>query len=407
MEEKIKILQLANKFVYPPKDGGAIGIFNYTKAFSALGCEVTMLAMNTTKHYYDIKNLPEEIKQIAEWISIDVDNETKPIPAFINLIQGRSYNIARFISSAYNNKLIDLLHQKKFDIIQLEGLYLSPYVETIRAFSDATIVMRSHNIEHEIWERSAENEKGILKRWYLKTLAKQLKKYEIERLNKYDLMTSVTERDAQLLNSYGCKLPIHVCPAPYDETVLKPDKSRMDFPSVFFIGALDWMPNREGLKWFLENVWQKIHKQYPDLKFYIAGRNINTFPFPSERDRDGLYVIGEVENAYDFMNSKGIMIVPLLSGSGIRVKIIEGMALGKTIVSTSLGAEGIPCKDGQNILLADTPEVFAEKIIKCINEKMFFSIIGDNAHQFAKQRFSSREVSSKLLDFFKQHLAAA
>ena len=125
--------------------------------------------------------------------------------------------------------------------------------------------------------------------------------------------------------------------------------------------------------------------------------------------RDGLNVVivGEVDNAYKFMNSKGVMIVPLLSGSGIRVKIIEGMALGKTIVTTSLGAEGIPCKDGQNILIADLPEAFAEKIAKCINDKITFAIIGDNAHQFAKRQFSSHEVVKKLLSFFQQNLATA
>ena len=398
----MKILQLCNKFVYPPKDGGAIGIFNYTKAFSALGCEVTMLAMNTSKHPYDVKILPEEIKKLAEFITVDVDNAVKPIAAFVSLLKNRSYNISRFISSEYNDKLIELLHGNKFDIIQLEGLYLSPYVETIRAFSDATIVMRSHNIEHEIWERIADNEKNIFKRWYLKILAKQLHNYEISRLNKYDLVTSVTERDAQMLKSFGCELPIHVCPAPYDETVLKPDKTKIEFTSLFFIGALDWMPNADGLEWFLKNAWQKISGQFPELKFYIAGRNAGKIKFPHQKN---VIIVGEVENAYDFMNSKGVMIVPLFSGSGIRVKIIEGMALGKTIVSTSLGAEGIPCKDGQNILIADTPDAFAEKIAKCVNEKIFFTIIGDNALQFAKRQFSSREVTAKLLDFFKQHIS--
>ena len=406
----MRILQLCNKFVYPPKDGGAIGIFNYTKAFSALGNEVTALAMNTTKHYFDLKKLPDEIKKIADWIAVDVDNEVKPFSALKNLLLNRSYNIARFISNAYNDKLIELLHQKEFDIIQLEGLYLSPYLETIRAFSSAKVVMRSHNIEHEIWEGISKNEKNILKRWYLGILSRQLKQYEISRLNKYDLMTSVTERDAQMLKSFGCELPIHVCAAPYDETILKPDKSNLPMadPSVFFIGALDWLPNTEGLKWFLENVWEKIYQQFPELKFYVAGRNMqkNNSLFASDMVGLNVVFVGEVENAYNFMNSKGIMIVPLLSGSGIRVKIIEGMALGKTIVSTSLGAEGIPCKDGQNILIADTPEMFAEKIIKCINEKMFFSIIGDNAYQFAKKQFSSHEVTNKLLDFFKQHLAS-
>ena len=397
----MNILQLCNKFIYPPKDGGAIGIFNYTKAFSASENKVTVLAMNTPKHYYDVKNLPEKIKKLADWIAVDVNNEVNPFSALWNLLQGRSYNIARFISSEYNDKLIELLHQNKFDIIQLEGLYLSPYVETIRAFSDAKISMRSHNIEHEIWERIARNEKSIFKRWYLKILAKQLKKYEIERLNKYDMMTSVTERDAQLLKQFGCELPLHVCPALYDETVLSPDKTKMEFPSIFFIGALDWMPNVEGLEWFLKNVWGKIHSQFPNVKFYIAGRNAKDFNYDKGKN---IEMIGEVENAYDFMNSKGIMIVPLLSGSGIRVKIIEGMALGKTIVSTSLGAEGIPYKDAQNILIADTPETFAGKISKCINEKIFFTLIGDNAYQFAKRQFSSQEVVKKLLEFFESGL---
>lgn len=397
----MRILQLCNKFVYPPKDGGAIGIFNYTKAFHALGCEVTMLAMNTTKHPYNIKDLPEEVRKLADIRSVAVDNAIKPISALIALLQNRSYNIERFISSEYNDRLIELLHEKQFDLVQLEGLYLSPYVETIRSFSETKIVMRSHNIEHEIWERSANNEKGFLKRWYLKILARQLRQYEISRLNKYDLMTSVTERDAQLLKQFGCELPIHVCPAPYDETLLKPDKGKMEFPSLFFIGALDWMPNTEGLEWFLKNVWGKISTQFPELKFYIAGRGADKTKIPEMKN---VVVVGEVENAYDFMNSKGVMIVPLLSGSGIRVKIIEGMALGKTIVTTTLGAEGIPCKDGQNILIADTPEAFAEKTAKCLNEKMTFAIIGDNAHQFARQRFSSVEVVKKLLGFFNHNL---
>lgn len=402
----MKILQLSNKFVYPPKDGGAIGIFNYTKAFSSLGCEVTMLAMNTTKHPYDIKTLPEEIKKTADWIAIDVDNRTKPIAAFFNLIQNRSYNISRFISTKYNDKLIELLHEKEFDIIQLEGLYLSPYAETIRAFSSAKIVMRSHNIEHEIWQRMANNEKNFLKKIYLKILASQLKKYETDRLNKYDLMTSVTERDAEILKQLGCELPIHVCAAPYDETVLKPDKTKIEFPSAFFIGALDWTPNAEGLEWFLTNVWEKVQEQLSaenkEVKFYIAGRNANQARIPAIKN---VVIVGEVENAYDFMNSKGVMIVPLLSGSGIRVKIIEGMALGKTIVTTTIGAEGIACKNGQNILIADTPEAFANLVVKAINEKIFFTLIGDNAHQFAKKQFSSTEVASQLLAFFKQHLA--
>lgn len=397
----MRILQLSNKFVYPPKDGGAIGIFNYTKAFAGLGCEVTMLAMNTTKHPYDVNNLPDAIKNMAHWITVDVDNTVKPFSALLHLLRNRSYNIARFISDEYNNRLIALLHHHEFDIIQLEGLYLSPYVETIRAHSKATIVLRSHNIEHEIWERIAENEKSFLKRGYLKMLAVQLKKYETERLNKYDLVTSVTERDAKKLKDLGCRLPIHVCPAPYDETLLTPESSNMEYPSVFFIGALDWLPNTEGLNWFLKNVWPKVNSLYPDVKLYVAGRNAHKTKL---QQANNVVLAGEVEDAYSFMNSKGIMVVPLLSGSGIRVKIIEGMALGKTIVTTSIGAEGIDYTDGENILIADTPEAFAEKIIICMKDQLLFTTIGNNALLFAKKRFSSHEVTERLLEFFKEYI---
>lgn len=397
------ILQLCNKFIYPPKDGGAIGIYNYTKAFSALGHDVTVLAMNTSKHSFDIKNLPDHVKKIARWETADVDNRIKPFAALIALMSGESYHIKRFISSAFNDKLIELLHQNKFDVIQLEGLYLSPYLETIRAFSDATISMRSHNVEHEIWQRIAENEKGFLKRSYLKILAKQLRKYEISRLNKYDVLTSVTDRDASILKELGCELPIHVCPAPYDETILVPVKTGTEIPSLFFIGALDWKPNLEGLQWFLNKAWPAIHQKYPQLKFYIAGRNADQAAIASS---ENVIVAGEVDDAYAFMNSKHIMIVPLLSGSGIRIKIIEGMALNKAIISTTIGAEGIPCKDGQNILLADSPEKFLEQISKCLDSTMTASVIGDNAYQFARLRYSSKEVTGKLIEFFEQHKPA-
>lgn len=397
----MKILQLCNKFIYPPKDGGAIAAFNLTKAFSKLGCEVTVLAMNTTKHKYDLKNLPREVKSIAEFYAVDVDNRIQVIPALWNLLMGNSYHVYRFVSSTFNDKLIELLHQNEFDVIQLEGLYLSPYVETIRAFSEARIAMRAHNVEYKIWEQIAANERNMLKRWYLTTLVRQLKKYELWRLNKYDWMIPISEVDAQELKKLGCELPMHTSPASYDEEIVKPDRSKMDFPSVFFIGALDWIPNIEGLNWFLKNVWDKVTNEFHHVKLYIAGRNpvgINLGKYHN------VEMVGEVENAYDFMNTKAVMIVPLLSGSGIRVKIIEGMALGKTIVSTSLAVSGISCKDGQNILIADTPDQFAEKIIKCLREKVYCSIIGDNAYQFAKQRFSSREIAKTLIEFYQKEL---
>jgi len=337
-------------------------------------------------------------------LSVEVNTDTRLFPALLNLLNNRSYHVARFISTSYNDRLIELLHRKKFDLVLLEGLYLSPYLETIRTFSEAKIAMRAHNVEHEIWEGIASREKHFFRKKYLQWLAKQLRSYEISRLNKYDCLIPISDKDAEKIKSFGCEIPVFTSPASYDETVLIPDKQKTEYPSLFFIGALDWMPNAEGLKWFLRQVFPAVQLSFPEIKFYIAGRKMQEAKdiLSAVHALKNVFVLGEIDDAYSFMNSKAVMVVPLFSGSGMRVKIIEGMALGKTIVTTSLGAEGIPCKDGQNILIADSAPAFAEKIKKCLGDKLFFSVIGDNALNFAKNRYRSVEVGSQLLEFFKQ-----
>jgi len=175
----VKILQLCKKFPYPLRDGEAIAIVNLTNAFHELGHKVTLLAMNTPKHYFKIKELPEEIKKIARFIAVDVDTKINPFDAFWNLFSGKSYHIKRFISKEYKQALTELLQDNEFDIIQLEGLYLAPYVDTIRKHTDASIVLRAHNIESEIWERIADNQSWGWRRWYLRLLARRLKKEEL------------------------------------------------------------------------------------------------------------------------------------------------------------------------------------------------------------------------------------
>lgn len=397
----MRILQLTNRVPYPPKDGGAIGILVFTKEFIAAGHEVTMLAMNTPKHYFNCNQLPESIKNKADIQSVDVNTNLSPIGAFIALLKNESYHVSRFISKDYENKLIELLQNNTYDVIQLEGLYLSPYVETIRKYSKALVAFRAHNVEFMIWERNADNASG-LKKIYLRVLAKQLRKYEIERLNKYDVLLPVTEQDAKEFISVGCRIPIHVCPAPFDSEINSYPAHTDQFPSLFFIGSLDWMPNINGLAWFLKEVWKPIHEKFPELEFHIAGRNM-----PDEikkRKEKKLFVHGEVDDAYRFMSNYSIMIVPLFAGSGIRVKIVEAMALGKAIISTEIGAEGIDFTDGENIMIANTINTFIEQISTCVANKEKCITLGSNARKFAEVHFSAKEVAKKRIDFFKKHI---
>ncbi|MDD4109059.1 MAG: glycosyltransferase family 4 protein, partial [Prolixibacteraceae bacterium] len=373
----MKILQVTNKVPYPTNDGGAIACMNLTRGFALLGHEVTVLAMNTVKHHIESGEIPESVKDWGDFRLVDVPARISGIAAFINLLfSGKPYNAVRFISKSFSRELKELLEKKQFDVVQLEGLYVCPYIPVIRKYSDAKIVYRAHNIEHEIWERTALLSNG-LKKLYIKILAERIKAFEKGYLNKYDLLVPITERDGIILNQLGNIKPSYVSPTGIDTKVLIPHSKNLEHPSLFHIGSLEWGPNQEGLLWFIDRCWPKIHEKFSDLKFYIAGRKAPEW-LTKRFNGPNIVFEGEVPDAYEFMNSKSIMIVPLFSGSGMRIKIIEGMALGKPIVTTPIGTEGISTMSGKNILIADNEQEFIRDIERLINDKDLFRMIGIN-----------------------------
>jgi glycosyltransferase involved in cell wall biosynthesis len=392
-----------NKVPWPPKDGGAIACLNMTKGFSMLGHEVTVLCMNTTKHHVRIKDLPVQIRSRAEFRLVEVPASINWFEAAVNLVFSKlPYNAERFISDNFNLELIKLLTEKHFDIIQLEGLYLCPYIPVIRKYSEALIAYRAHNIEFEIWERTAKLSNGIRSK-YLRNLSKRIKLFEKSYLNQYDILIPITDRDGIILDSMGNTKARHTSQTGIDFASLVPTAKKLEFPSLFHIGALDWAPNQEGLIWFFEHCWTPIRKENPELKFYLAGRNAPEW-LEKHFKREGVEYLGEINDAYGFINSKAIMVVPLFSGSGMRIKIIEGMALGKPIVTTDIGTEGIPTENGTNILIANNAAQFVDAIIKLINNRDLAEQIGRNAIGFIQEKFDNLSQAGSLIDFYRKHI---
>ncbi|NCB07959.1 MAG: glycosyltransferase, partial [Bacteroidia bacterium] len=304
----MKILQVTNKVPYPIKDGGAIACMNLTRGFSLNGHKITVLAMNTRKHHIVYGELPESITDLAEFRLVEVPAPISKIAALKNFLFSRKpYNAVRFISEPFKKELKKILLKKKFDIVQLEGLYVCPYIPVIRKYSGAKIVYRSHNIEHEIWERTAAMSKGW-ERIYFRNLAKRIKKFEKKWLNLYDLLVPITERDGKILDDLGNTKPKFVSQTGIDSSVLIPNSKKLKHPTLFHIGSLEWTPNQEGLLWFLEHCWPAVQQKFPELKFYIAGRNAPAW-FQKKLDLPNIIFEGEVPDAYDFINSKSIMVV--------------------------------------------------------------------------------------------------
>ncbi len=393
----MKILQLCNKPPYPPIDGGTIAMNSITQGLLGEKCTVKVLSVCSDKHPVKNNLFTEEYLESTKFESVYIDLNIKLFDASIALLTGESYNVKRYESQEFAKKLASILKDETFDIVHVESIFLTPYLPLVRKYSKAKVVLRSHNVEHLIWQRIARCTKNVFKKWYLKRLSLALRVYEMENIGKYDGIACITQKDADYFKANGCRKPIISIPF----GIISPDT--MDTVdeepySLFHIGSMDWMPNLEAVNWFLEEVWNKIHTEIPQVRLYLAGRKMPESLLNA--NYPNVSIVGEVPDSMYFIESKKINIVPLLSGSGIRVKIIEAMSVGKTVISTTIGAEGIDYTNEENILIADTPDEFVKQIKRCVEDNEFCSQIGKNAYDLVATHYNNELLTKKLLEFY-------
>ena len=395
----MKILLLCNKPPYPASEGGPMAMNSIITGLLEAGHQVKVLAVNSEKYQVKDTDIPEEYRQKTGIELIDVDLSIQPLKAFINLFSKKSYHVERFISEDVKAKLIEVLQKEHFDVVQLEMLYMTPYVETIRQHSKAMIVLRAHNVEHKIWERIAKETKFFIKRWYINHLAKTLKEYELNALETVDGIAAITRKDAAFFRKYCSKPIIDIPYGIYPEEFI-PKYEIEGKPQFYHIGSMNWMPNEEGIRWFIDEVLPKTVEKVPEFVYHLAGRSMPEWLTSIQNPH--VDVIGEVPDAKAFVANHDVAIVPLLSGSGIRIKIIESMAMGKTVITTRVGAEGILYDEDVNIIIAENKAKMVEAI-RSINENPQTAIeIGKAARKLVEETYDNRKIIARLLMFYEQ-----
>lgn len=396
----MRVLIITNRVPFPADGGYSIVVHHTLKALVDLGCDLTLYSLNTTKHYINVKEIKDPLFKKIKFIQQKIDNRVKAKDAFLNLFSDQSYNITRFYDSQCANKLGHLLRTQEFDIIQFEGLQVAPYLEVVKANSKAKIVYRAHNIEHQIWKRLTTKEHFFLRKFYLHILSKRLQTFEFKILNSFDALIAISFVDEYFFKSIGCQAPIHTFPVALDLDQYKNNYLLSPNKSVGYIGSMDWRPNIEGLEWFLQNVWPSIHQLDSGITFHLAGKNIpKQFNITGD---DSFIMEGEVENAAEFISRQHVLIVPLLSGSGMRVKIIEAMALGKCIIATSIAAEGINYHHDKDILIADKADDFYKQILRCFTDKTLITKIGEGARKLVEKNHDNTKLSKALLKVYEE-----
>jgi glycosyltransferase involved in cell wall biosynthesis len=436
------ILQLCPRVPYPPHDGGAIAMYETARGLAEAGHRVTILAINTPKHHQPADVLAH-LGPNVRLLTVDVDTRIRPLAALRNLVVGNyPYNVERFISRELAETLKQLLLSGEVDILQLEGALVAWYAMFITTEivgpripgwqNVPSIVLRAHNVEYTIWEMLASRAGNPLKKWYLQQLAGRLQVLEKSLLHRVDAVAAITEEDVTRLRSMfyaGLHSPVSaktvnallkggegrpvfaVIPASYDLGRLPRAATPPQPRTLFVIGSLNWLPNLEGLDWFLQEVWPQAHAELPELELHIAGLRPPEYLTSRPPGQDNVFVHGFVASAPAFMQQYELMLVPLLSGGGMRVKVVEGLALGKAVLSTTLGAEGIAARDGENILLRDGAAAWLQALRDYYHGRLPLAAIGQAAARTAHAEYDTRQVTQRLLSLYEtllnQHTLAS
>jgi len=394
----MRILQLSNKAPYPANDGSSIAIYTLAEGIADNNTELHLLTINTKKHFKPDEQVPEEFKHKTHYTSVYKDTGVTISGALKNLCSAESYFVSRFYFKEFKDALVKKLASFTFDIIQLEGVFMASYIPLIRQHSKAKIVIRAHNLEHQIWERHLLQEKKGIKKAYLSLQNKRLKQFEMAAFAQADAVVTITDEDKYNIARFQPQKRLYTCLTGINLTNYKA-VAPANPGTVFHFASMDWMPNEEAVDWLLTQVWGKVLKQVPGAKLVLAGKGMpERF---KKQATSSILVKEQVDNSADFYGTYDIMLVPLWSGSGLRIKLVEGLAYGKPIITTSIGAEGIPYTQGKDLLIADTPEAFAEAIVSVLAEPLKKQALQANARQLAETHFDYKVLAAGLLAFYR------
>jgi sugar transferase (PEP-CTERM/EpsH1 system associated) len=322
--------------------------------------------------------------------------------------------VLNYTTDSMKRALEDILDKKDFDVVQVESIHLMGYLPIIRAARKRPLVICDwHNIESELMRQYSQREPNLLRRAYAGKTARLMSEFERRATREFDAHVVVSERDAERLRDLNSDARVFVIENGVDTEyysdaqIEKAAGARRDAPGknrIVFVGSMDYHANIEGVVNFAREVWPNLRARQPKLVFTIVGR------YPSREVRElartpGIEVTGRVDDVRPFYRKAVAAIVPLNVGGGSRLKILEAMAAGVPVVSTTLGAEGLDMRHGENILIADTNEQLVEAIVSVVEDEARLNRLGAAGRALVSNHYDWAKLGGLLFEIYQKLLA--
>jgi len=382
----MKILFLAFEVPYPLDRGGRIKTFHYLKALSRYH-EVHLVALTRTRDCAaKLDYLRSELAlEEVYGIHIDLSQPRKARLALTSLLQAKPFVMSLYDSAEGKQWVKHLLNIKHVDLIYADHLHMAQYVP---AKSHALTLLDQHNVETVILQRFADTQSWKPLQWFARMEHRKMSRYEPKMCQRFDAIWVTTEVDRELIEPW--LLPqqyIEVLPIGVDTDYFQPDGCKKDPYTLISVGTLSWPPNADGILWFYNEVYLSIKKQIPNIQFVVVGANPPSAIRQLAED-PSVQITGWVDDVRSYMARSTAMIVPLRGGSGMRVKILNALAMGLPVVSTSVGCEGINVTPGSDILIADDTDTFIQQIVTLLRNRRLQRDLSKNGIMLIRERYS-------------------
>lgn len=395
----MRVLQFAPRAPWPLDTGAKLRNYHLARVL-ALQAEVSLLAFSEpgqdptelTPAYDKVVTVPrDQGYSLGKLLRGAVGNT--PLP------------LLNYTSEEMKQALARILNEKEFDIIQIESIHLMNYLPVIRAARSRSLVICDwHNVESDLMRQYAESQSNIARKTYARRTARLMSESEVRALREFDAHLVVSEHDASRLRTMNSGSRIQVIENGVDVDYYHDDDQTKIRKRIVFVGSMDYHANIQAAISFATNVWPMVHEKHSEMTLTIVGRD----PSTSVRElatMAGVEVTGSVEDVRPYYREAVIAVVPLKVGGGSRLKILEAMAAGVPVLSTTLGVEGLYVHNGENILLSDSNEGLAGAIMSLMSDSDLRTQIISGGRKLVADRYDWSRLGSTLFDYYQQLLS--